>query len=98
MAKDKEEAWSDWNDKMEAEEGEKMIYKVMKQRARAKQDIGKVVVIKDQNGKLLTEEMEIKGRWHEYFDHHLLNIENDREVLEECPQVEDQVQGASRRD
>lgn len=91
VAKAKEEAWADWYDNMETEEGEKMIYKVARQRAQSRQDIGEVAVIKDKNGELLTDEEEIKGRWGEYFNQ-LLNVENDREVLEECPPVEGPVQ------
>ena len=34
------EAYKEWYDKMGTEEGERMIYKVAKQRARSRRDIG----------------------------------------------------------
>jgi len=46
VAKHKKEAKKEWYDKMGTEEGERMIYKVAKQRARAKRDIGEVNAIK----------------------------------------------------
>ena len=42
VAKDKNEACKEWYDKMGTEEGERMIYKVAKQRARPRRDIGEV--------------------------------------------------------
>ena len=41
VAKVKNEAYKEWYDKMGTEEGERMIYKVEKQRARSRRDIGK---------------------------------------------------------
>ena len=63
---------------METEDGEQMIYKVTKQWARSRRDIGEVNVIKDQIGEMLTDDVKIKERWREYFSN-LLNIENARE-------------------
>ncbi|XP_047495893.1 uncharacterized protein LOC125043700 [Penaeus chinensis] len=40
VAKDKEEAWREWYEKMETKEGERIIYKVAKQRAQSRQDVG----------------------------------------------------------
>ena len=45
VAKAKNEADKEWYDKMGTEEGERMIYKVAKQRARSRRDIGEVNVI-----------------------------------------------------
>ena len=69
---------------MGTEEGERMIYKVAKQRARSRGDIGEVNVIKDQTGDMLTDEVKINERWREYFSN-LLNVENAREQLVEGP-------------
>ena len=43
-------------------------------------DIGRVTVVKDKDGTLLTGDDEFKDRWLGYFD--LLNVENEREDLE----------------
>ena len=82
---------------METKEGEKLIYKVAKQRAKNRQDIGEVSVIKSKEGDMLTDEKNIKERWQEYFSD-LLNVENSREPLEEQPPVEDPVQGITQEE
>ena len=46
VAKAKNKAYKEWYDKMGTEEGERMIYKVAKQRARSRRDIEEVNVIK----------------------------------------------------
>ena len=74
-----------------------MIYKVAKQRARSRRDIGEVNVIKDQIWEMLTDEVNIKERWREYFSN-LLNVENAREQLGEVPAVEGPVQEISREE
>ena len=48
VAKAKNEAYKEWYDKTGTEEGERMIYRVAKQRARSRRDVGEVNVIKDQ--------------------------------------------------
>ena len=65
VAKAKNEAYRQWYDKMGTEEGERVIYKVAKQRARSRRDIGEVNVIKDQIGEMLTDEVKIKDMWRE---------------------------------
>ena len=62
VTKAKNEAYKEWYDKMATEEGDRMIYKVAKQRARSRRDIGEVNVIKDQIGEMLTDEVKIKER------------------------------------
>ena len=59
VAKAKNEAYKEWYDKMGTEEGERLIYKVTKQRARSRRDIGEVNVIKHQTGDMLTDEAKI---------------------------------------
>ncbi|XP_047487258.1 uncharacterized protein LOC125038065 [Penaeus chinensis] len=87
LAKAKEEAWREWYEKMETKEEERIIYKVAKQRAQSRQDVGEISVIKDKDGVLLTDENKIKERWREYFSN-LLNVENEWDPLQECPPVE----------
>ena len=87
VAKAKDEGYKEWYDNLGTKEGEKMIYRIARQRAEAKRDILEIKVLKDQQGQLLTEGEKIKERWRDYYDN-LLNIENHREVLEEEPPVE----------
>ena len=54
-------------------EGERMIYKVAKQRSRSRRCVGEVNVIKIQIGEMLTDEVKINERWREYFSN-LLNV------------------------
>ncbi|XP_063595374.1 uncharacterized protein LOC134772337 [Penaeus indicus] len=72
---------------METKEGERIIYKVTRQRTQSRQDVGEVSVIKDKNGVLLTEENKVKERWREYFSN-LLNVENEWDPLQDCPPAE----------
>ena len=95
VAKAKNEAYNNWYDKMGTEEGQWMIYKVAKQRARPRRDLGEVNVIEDQIGEMLTDEVKIKERWREYFSN-LLTVENAREQIGEVPAVEGPVQEISR--
>ena len=97
VAKAKNEAYKEWYDKMGTEEGERVIYKVAKQRARSRRDIGEVNVIEDQIGEMLTDEVKIKERWREYFSN-LLNVENAREQLGDVPALEGPVQKISRKE
>ena len=95
VAKVKNEAYKQWYEKVGTEEVERMIYKVEKQSARSRRDIGEVNVIKDQTGEMLTDEVKIKERWREYFSN-LLNVENARKQLGEIPAVEGPVHEISR--
>ncbi|XP_063601950.1 uncharacterized protein LOC134778062 [Penaeus indicus] len=72
---------------METKEGERIIYKVAKQRAQSRQDVGEVSVIKDKDGVLLTDKDKVKERWREYFSN-LLNVDNEWDPLQDCPPVE----------
>ena len=82
---------------MGTEEGERLIYKVAKQRAGPRRDIGEMSVIKDQTGDMLTDEVKIKESWREYFSN-LLNVENAREQLGEVPAVEGPVHEIQREE
>jgi hypothetical protein len=49
-------------------EGENDIYRMAKNRERKMRDIIQVKCIKDEIGRLLTKDEDIKNRWREYFD------------------------------
>ncbi len=72
---------------MDTKEGENKIYKIAKARQRSRQDKQSVNIIKDEHGIILVDEEAIKTRWKTYFEE-LLNVENDKDELEEPEQVE----------
>ena len=69
-------------EKLGTPEGEQMIYRIAKARERAKRDIEECSYIKNRNGCILIEDKDIKQRWKDYFEE-LLNVENDRGMLED---------------
>ena len=68
-----------------------------RQRQKDKQDLGAVRAVKDEAGKVLTDEEEIKRRWKEYFEQ-LMNTENPREALTEAAPVEGPIQEVQWKD
>ena len=55
-------------------EGEKEVFKLARARDRKTRDLGVVSCIKDENGKVLSEDAEIRERWQKFFSK-LLNGE-----------------------
>ena len=60
--------------KLATKEGEKEVFKQVRARQRKSRDLGVVRCIKYENGKVLSENAEIKVRWNRYFSK-LLNDE-----------------------
>jgi len=60
--------------KLETKEGEKKVFKLTRARVRGTTNLGVARCIKDENGKVLYEDAEIKERWQRYFSK-LLNGE-----------------------
>ena len=60
--------------RLETKEGEEEVFKLTRVRERKTRDLGVVRCIKDENGKVLSENAEIKERWQRYFSK-LLNGE-----------------------
>ena len=52
---------------MGTKEGEKEVFKLARARERKTRDLGVVRCIKDEDGKVLYEDVEIKGRWQMFF-------------------------------
>ena len=64
--------------RLETKEGEKDVFKLARARERKTRDLGVVRCIKDKEGKVLTENDEIRERWQRFFAK-LLNGEKVRD-------------------
>ena len=72
--------------RLETKEGEKDVFKLARARERRTRDLDVVRCIRDENGKVLCEDDEIKERWQRYFSN-LLNgegMEDSRSKEREC--------------
>ncbi|XP_075990214.1 uncharacterized protein LOC142985856 [Anticarsia gemmatalis] len=70
---------------LETPQGQKQLYRLAKAREMNGRDIRKIKCIKDESGKVLTADEDIKGRWKMYFEK-LMNEENDwSKEAEEVP-------------
>ena len=87
MAKAKNDSVQHLYEELNTKEGEAKIYKIAKARQKSWQDKQSVNIVKDKDGKILTEEEAIKDRWKAYFEE-LLNVENAREPVNEVNPVE----------
>ena len=77
-----------WYQGVDSKEGEQKIYRIAKERDRAKRDCGDtIIVIKSDTGQLRTVGKEICDRWQEYF-RTLFNTENERQGVPEVDRVE----------
>ena len=78
VAKAKEEAYKELYNRLNTKGGEKELFRIAKQRDKSAKDIQHVRVIKDEQGRLITDEEEVVQRWKGYFEN-LMNTENPRE-------------------
>ena len=71
---------------LESKKGEKEVFKLARARERRTRDLGVVRRIKDENGKVLSEDAEIKGRWQRYFGRFLNGevMEDSQSRKSEC--------------
>nr|GFA72940.1 hypothetical protein [Tanacetum cinerariifolium] len=67
VAKAKDKAYEDLYKKLDSKEGVNEIYKIAKARERRRRDIGNVKYIKDEGGRTIVREEDIRTRWGEYF-------------------------------
>ncbi|GJZ04251.1 phosphoenolpyruvate/phosphate translocator 2 isoform 2 [Tanacetum coccineum] len=67
VAQAKEKAYEELYKKMDSKEGANDIFKIAKARERRRRDLGNICFIKDERGRTITDEEEIKKRWGEYF-------------------------------
>ncbi|KAK3544185.1 hypothetical protein QTP86_008287 [Hemibagrus guttatus] len=74
----KQKAYDKLYTRLDTIEGEKDLYRLARQRDRDGKDVQQVRVIKDRDGRMLTNEESVQRRWKEYFEE-LMNEENERE-------------------
>ena len=86
VAKTKQKARIKFYSNLEMDQGEAEFCKAAKQRARAKKDAGKIIVIRTQGGDVTNQE-KIKDKWAEYF-HNILNEENVQYPLTQAASTE----------
>ena len=81
IAKQKEIAVEELCRDLETKEGQNNVFRIAASRNRKSLDVTNVKTVKDETGKVLTENEEITARWTDYFSK-LLNEENPREQTE----------------
>ncbi|KAK3516282.1 hypothetical protein QTP70_008650 [Hemibagrus guttatus] len=78
VSKAKQKAYDELYNRLDTREGQKDLYRLIRQRDRDGKDVQQVRVIKDRDGRLLTSEESVQRRWKECFEE-LMNEENERE-------------------
>ena len=78
VAKTRNKKYEKLYERLETRDGQKELFKIVKQRDGQSKDVQQVKVIKSNNEEMFVEEKKVKQRWKEYFEK-LLNQENPRE-------------------
>ena len=98
VAMAKEKACDNLYSRLETKEGKKELYRMARQKDRARKDVQHVRVIKDENGNVMVNSEAVLKRWKEYFKK-LMNEENNREPrTEEAEVVNKEVNCVSREE
>ncbi|KAK3573842.1 hypothetical protein QTP86_032881 [Hemibagrus guttatus] len=77
VSKAKQKAYDELYTRLDTREGEKDLYRLVRQRDRNGKDVQPVRVIKARDGRVLTSEESVQRTWKEYFEE-LMNEENER--------------------
>ena len=84
--------------RLETKEGEKELYRLARQRDRARKDVQHVRVIKEENGNVMVNSEAMLKKWKEYFEK-LINEENNKDHrAEEAEVVNEKVNCVSREE
>ena len=98
VAKAKARAYDELYEGLDTKEGEKIVYRLARQRHQAGKDVQQVRMMKDNDGTVLTDEESVLRRWKEYFEG-LMNEENARERrLDDGRRVNMEVEGITKEE
>ena len=81
VAKAKNNAYDELYQELDSKEGERTLYRLARQRHQAGKDVQQVRMMKDKDGKVMTDEESVLRIWKEYYKG-LMNEENERERRE----------------
>ena len=81
VAKAKNNAYDELYKELDSKEGERTLYRLARQRHQAGKDVQQVRMMKDKDGKVMTDEESVLRIWKEYYKG-LMNEENERERRE----------------
>ena len=81
VAKAKNNAYDELYEELDSKEGERTLYRLARQRHQAGKDVQQVRMMKDKDGKVMTDEESVLRIWKEYYKG-LMNEENERERRE----------------
>ena len=81
LAKAKNNAYDELYEELDSKEGERTLYRLARQRHQAGKDVQQVRMMKDKDGKVMTDEESVLRIWKEYYKG-LMNEENERERRE----------------
>ena len=81
VAKAKSKAYDELYEGLDTKEGEKTLYRLARQRHQAGKEVQQVRMMKDKDGKVMTDEESVLRMWKEYYMG-LMNEENERERRE----------------
>ena len=79
-------AYDDLYARLETKEGEKKLYRLARQRDRARKDVQHMRVLKDKNANLVVSSLAVLKRWKEYFEK-LMNEKNNKDPRTEEAEV-----------
>ena len=81
VAKAKNNAYDELYEELDSKEGERTLYRLARQRHQSGKDVQQVRMMKDEDGKVMTDEESVLRIWKEYYKG-LMNEENERERRE----------------
>ena len=81
VAKAKNNAYDELYEELDSKEGERTLYRLARQRHQAGKDVQQVRMMKDKDGKVMTDEESVLRIWKEYYKG-LMNEENERKRRE----------------
>ena len=87
VAKAQEAQRKQFGERLDTEEGQKMVFRIAKQMAKERCDVTGVNCLRDETGSIVVHPDEIKGRWQRYMEI-LLNVENAWDGIVESDAIE----------